>query len=648
MSVDRDMIQVEDIAEGLDTEEEEARFSDEQVEEMIQSLVSKSHITDSFQDIKLVSNPDLPVAYTNMETEEIIINTQSDRLDQEQLVNCVEGLLAHERGHMDDRFKAPGTAEHHLEQEEEVVNTVQEYIDDEGKAQKKARMLMNVVEDMEIHHQMLKRNRARPDTQRELRTLLTEHRNKIIEQGDTDSPFLSGEYEFTEEQEVINEIITNRNLSVKDKTQKIANVLLEEPPEDDGGGGNQGQGDDDKDDSGQGQPKVQKKGQNNSGNSKDDGDSPNQDEGEDEEDSGDEEEGSSSDGDDEEGDEDDEALAQGNKPGEDGGPNTWKDKEINELTAHGTPEQARDEYDIDTSDLDEGKSIKDEIEKSRKRKKTKRRLQQLGMSSKEAKDVIAENDINDLQDKISDLSNVLEDVLPALQSEKSEGESRDRTRPGGDKFDGYRSPRDVAEVVSSPVELLTTGEIDPEGVKVERKSHTRGTSGVVFILRDTSGSMTSGSKAKMARDATVSLIRTAKQHNHEVGVIDFSGTPEAHRDKTGDAITREYNTLMLDSMEMKSGGGTKLGKALEMVNQVVNEQNYNSVPINIYVVTDTEIFGIDADIEAKQPKLNTVWCDDGGELTEPMKELTDEYNGEIYRTKSMEDGELVSELYQSY
>jgi len=292
-------------------------------------------------------------------------------------------------------------------------------------------------------------------------------------------------------------------------------------------------------------------------------------------------------------------------------------------------------------------SVKDEIDRARDASSVSDKLQELGMSPSKARSVIEENDIDELKDHISTLDNVLEDVIPSLQSAET-GQAGDRSRPGGDSFDGYRAPIDPTEMADSPVDLLTVGQVSRDQVKVERRVHRRGASGLVFILRDTSESMLRGDNAKLARDTTVSLIKTAQEHGHDVGVIDFSGEAMPHYSSDMEIITQDYHELMVQSMELKAGGGTELKPAIDVVNRVVEENDLESVPLNIYVVTDSEIAPQSFELVSDDPKLNTVWTHSRTPLYQSMRDITEEYGGDIFRVRDTGDDELLAEIYESY
>jgi Mg-chelatase subunit ChlD len=267
----------------------------------------------------------------------------------------------------------------------------------------------------------------------------------------------------------------------------------------------------------------------------------------------------------------------------------------------------------------------------------------------EARKMVKQRDIQQLKQHIDTLDNVLEDVIPSLESAREGPDGSRNGRPGGEEFDGYRAPVDATEMAGSPVDLLTIGRVSREEVKVERRSHTRSRSGVVFILRDTSGSMVMGEKAKLARDATVSLIKTAQKYDHKVGVIDFAGNAIPHYSDGGQQIiSRDYHEFMVESMELKSGGGTDLDAALSAVNSIINARDLHSVPINIYVITDSEIPPVEEEIVSDDPKLNTVWTHSQSHLHRSMRELTERYGGDIYRLRNTGKDELLAEIYEQY
>jgi len=654
------IVDMDEFKDDVDKDGEEV--DEERIEEAVERLADRPSVTQPFNDIRVTYQEDAPAAWIDMETADIFINMETNALETNELVNHLPGILAHEKGHVNNHFQVPGSMENDEDNRDAVKRRIAEHVPEGADLDKLANYLLNIVYDMEIHYQYLEKGQEKPSMQRKIQDFINTLRNKAVEEGAADSLLLSKSIQETREQEKVKEVFESRDLSAVDKAVQVAKIKdFDEDSNGQGQGQGQGQGseEDNDEDNGQGNGDTDSGNNDNDGgsgdsgsgdNSSDSSQSPGQrTEGGEDSDDSDGVDGDDMDSDGLDGDEEAVPGEGGEEAGSQGQTQTLDpSKQVQPFSVTGKPGEDADRS-TDTTDVDnkQGVDISDAVQEKRKRDKVKNQLQKLGMDPRKALEYIQEEDISKLEGKISTLDNVLEDVIPALQSRKIQGRQLDRTRPGGDTFDGYRSPRDVAELVDTPEELLTVGELGKDQVKVERKSHTKGQSGVVFIVRDTSGSMTVGSLARMARDATVSLIKTAQKEGHDVGVVDFSGSAYVHKSSEGEPVTKDYHKLMVESMELKGGGGTDLSSAVEKIDEVIQSQEYSDVPVNVYIITDSMIKTY-KDFEAENVKVNAVWTKDLQDLSEGLQKYVEKYNGEVYKTEELSNGELVGELYHGY
>jgi len=670
--IDTDHINADELVAEMESSED-VMIPRDILESIMVPLARNSEVTDGWDDIR-VTNRDGPAAWADVERDTIYINIGTEDLATDTLVDILPGLMAHEKGHIDSRLAVPGNNDRAERLHGVVEERIKPHIPADADPEPLAQHLLNISMDMEIHHQIIEENYHPPSIQRQVRSFVNRVRNSVMADGNTDNIMLCREVQETSEQEEAKEIVEDRSLTVEDKAVELARIIDWDDPKDNSEGfpapdepaedgdkeqdeenrdgpTQQSQGDgesDDQDSDGGQESDSDDDGMGSSGsNSKSDSDSSKQ-----EPEDSDPDSSSGSDTDNSE--ESDTAPPDHGtqSPGSSGSSSPVGTARVQPVTSTGKPTDERDRGDVDTTSIEKdgdlGVSISSEVEKARRRSRVQNKLEQLGMDSDKAKSFIQEHSIEEIDEYLSNLDNVLEDVLPALRSAREDGTS-DTTRPGGDKFDGFRKPRDMMEMADSPVDLLTVGQLDRNYVKVERRSRTKSSSGVVFVLRDTSGSMIRGDNAKFARDATVSLIKTAQKHGHDIGVIDFSGDATAHKASDGSVVSQDYHELMVKCMELKSGGGTVLSSAIEMVNDVIENRDYQDIPVNLYVVTDSHIMYEDFDISASQPKLNCVWTHEhGGYLAESMKRMVEKYNGDVFRLHEKTDSDLLAELYESY
>jgi Mg-chelatase subunit ChlD len=177
-------------------------------ERIIKHLAKNFSIVKNFEDI-CVTKTDMPtVAFVNIKDRILYINLNSKIMDFDEIMKCLNGMITHENGHLDKRFKVPSDVKTRLSHLEEIerLKIPKEYLD--------------FVYDMEIHYQYNIRKNISPRNRIDLQEFLTMTRNKVLNTNPKDL-ILSMEYPQTKEQSFVKSVIENRNLSVIEKAKRI-------------------------------------------------------------------------------------------------------------------------------------------------------------------------------------------------------------------------------------------------------------------------------------------------------------------------------------------------------------------------------------------------------------------------------------------
>lgn len=254
------------------------------------------------------------------------------------------------------------------------------------------------------------------------------------------------------------------------------------------------------------------------------------------------------------------------------------------------------------------KSIRKQVEKRGEEGEIAEKLSNMGFSNAEIKALLDRENKEDLLEKIGHLDKSFNTILPSIEEANTKEKTNERTHSKGYRLNGYHKIRDITEVTENVEDLVTIGKYDFNDIHIPTKIDRKQV-GIVIILRDVSGSIGGGNLAKLVRDTTVGIIQLAKRKSHRIGVVDFHSDVEPIRDSNREILTREYNTLMLDSMKFKYGYSTRLSKALDFINNLVKEKNMQGIPINIFIVSDGYVDETGKfDFVSKRVNLIGIWC----------------------------------------
>jgi Mg-chelatase subunit ChlD len=509
-------------------------ISEERRRQIIAAIAKRSNLIKNFSGIRIFEDRKMPLAFVNMETVELFINTDSDFMPFDKMLPNIESLIIHEQGHLDKRLSAPTDLKTALNYQKAL------------RRKKIDHVILNFVLDMEIHHQYNKAKMIRPMQSMKLRQFLTQVRNMAYEQDKTDL-ILSLEYPTTEEQKQTKAIIEDRQLTIVEKCERIAKIL--------------------------------------------------------------------------------------NKKGKDA-PKTTTITAIH--VPDGSPKSKPSPENKKMEKIEErAEDISGEIADAGTAGEIRDKLANMGFSDAEISDLLRREDRGDLIDNIENLEKSMGQMLVIDQCESRE-RTHERIESHGHRFNGYHKIRDFREAVENVEELVTTGKYDFNDMMIPTKV-SRKNMGMMLILRDTSGSIGSGGLAKIVRDATVGLIKIAKDGNHRIAVVDFHSQPEPILDSKGELFSTEYNRILIDSMNFKSGWSTLVSKAIEYINKVVTEKRMDELPLNVFIISDGQI----EESIAKQwasKKVNVIGiCAQEREgrtgyehIPDSFKKLIEQYKGRLY------------------
>jgi Mg-chelatase subunit ChlD len=461
-------------------------ISEERKQQIITAIAKRGHLIKNFKGIRVFADRKMPLAFVNIETEEIFINMDSDFMPFDKMLSHIDALIVHEQGHLDKRLLAPTDLKTALSYQRIL------------KKKNVDKVILNFVLDMEIHFQYNKSRMIKPMQSLKLKHFLTQVRNMAYEEDKSDL-ILSLEYPTTDEQKQTKAIMENRQLTIVEKAERISKIIKK---------------------SGKDAPSMT-------------------------------------------------AITEVYIP-------ETKSKVKPNAVSKAMRKIGETADDITTDIINEGKA--GEI---------KEKLAGMGFSDIEISDLLKREDRGDLMDNIENLEKSMAQMLVIDQCEARE-RTHDRIESHGHRFNGYHKIRDFKEAVENVEELVTTGKYDFNDMMIPTKV-SRKNMGIMLILRDTSGSIGSGNLAKVVRDATVGLIKIAKDGGHKVAIVDFHSQPEPVLDSKGNLFSMEYNRILLDSMNFKCGYSTIISKAIEYVNKMVTEKRMDEVPLNVFIISDGQI-----------------------------------------------------------
>jgi Mg-chelatase subunit ChlD len=268
------------------------------------------------------------------------------------------------------------------------------------------------------------------------------------------------------------------------------------------------------------------------------------------------------------------------------------------------------------------KSIKNEVTQKGQDATIRQDLASMGFSDAEIEELLQREDRGELLTKVENLKDSLKNMLPTLEESYSREKTKEKLDSRGHRFNGYHKMRDIREVTENVEDLVTVGQYDLNEIHVPTNVDRKRV-GMLIVLRDVSGSIGQGKLAKKVRDVTVGLIEMAQKNGHRIGVIDFHSDVEPIKDAHGKVLTREYRKLLLDSMLFKFGYSTRLDKALNYINRVVEEEKLIDVPLNVFIITDGQVDNVDIKLISKKVKVTGLLCreyyNDEKDNTEPTK-----------------------------
>lgn len=232
------------------------------------------------------------------------------------------------------------------------------------------------------------------------------------------------------------------------------------------------------------------------------------------------------------------------------------------------------------------KNITEKIEDEAELKKLEEKVKRAGISAGTVSETVRyfkrEGDpIEQMEELVESLKDMMKFDSGFLKSTVSEEKT-------GSRLNGVRPIRDIHEVTENVEHLVTDGKYDIESIKIPRKIK-RKLKGYAFIIRDVSGSIAMEDVSKVVRDSTMFILSECKKAKHKVCVIDFDTNTYTMTDRDGQEITERHEEILCKSSYLKVGGGTDLGVAIDKLNIMVKENKLMDIPINVYVITDSEI-----------------------------------------------------------
>lgn len=450
--------------------------------------------------------------------------------------------------------------------------------------------VLNWIYDLEGHYQANERGFFNPIQELELREFLTATRTAMLKK-DADNPLLALEHCKTDEHRKIKRVIEDRGLSVTQKAIEVDKILRKG----------------DKGCSGNGQ--VSQKGQPVNGDGQ----------------------GSTSQGEQKEqkqGEPDKTTVVVGIAKGDDDFlEDDYEDGRVNDITS--------------------------EVVEEAEYQEMARKVQKAGgLNAGTARDVVKYyKDKAGFSGSAKALLKKLEEALKEMKG-IDDGFMKDKRAfdKFGTRINGYRNYRDVGELLSNPEGVVIDGEVDINSVKVLDKVK-RKTKGIMFILRDVSGSICSSPTDKVVRDATMFLISEAKRKKHRACVIDFAYGTSVIWDSKERAVTDEWEGLLCKSAMLKSGGGTSLTSAIKRLNAVIeDEQISRDIPITVFVITDTRIEHFGSSIPGaamiRHNKVNVVGLiyTDGCGADYDFVNWFKFHKGKMFEIKLSADKKLIKDL----
>lgn len=299
---------------------------------------------------------------------------------------------------------------------------------------------------------------------------------------------------------------------------------------------------------------------------------------------------------------------------------------------------------------DKSVSIKEDIEAESKLNEIKNLMASLGFSDEEIDYLCKKFSTKEIIKNVENLYKSFNQIIPELVSRESREKTRNHIKSKGNRINGYHKIRSLDEIVENPEDLMTIGKFDIEEIRIPTKIK-RKTKGLIVLLRDVSGSVSSPPLDKTLMDTTTTLVRLAKDRQHRVGVLDFHSKVEPIKDRRGEILTTDYNIVLFESMKMKHGYSTVLTKALEKVNDIVKEKKLEDDNLNLFIITDSYVdLYEDTEFEFVSKKVNLVgiWCRESGwgsNIDENFEKFIRKHNGKIFRVEQFKD-RLVANILE--
>jgi Mg-chelatase subunit ChlD len=305
------------------------------------------------------------------------------------------------------------------------------------------------------------------------------------------------------------------------------------------------------------------------------------------------------------------------------------------------------------------KSIKWEVNKKGAETAIRQELANMGFSDAEITDLLEKEDRDELLTKVENLKDSFKNMLPTLEESYSREKTKEKLDSKGHRFNGYHKMRDIREVTDNVEDLVTVGKYDLNEILVPTNVDRKRV-GMLIVLRDVSGSIGQGKLAKKVRDVTVGLIQMAQKNGHRIGVVDFHSDVEPITDTSGKCLTRDYKKLLLDSMLFKFGYSTRLDKAFNYINKVIESEKLADIPLNLFIITDGQVENNDIQLKAKKVKVTGLLCQEyyreENENTEPTKlehvstsftNVIERFKGKLYEITADRE-KLFTHLLKDY
>ncbi|MGD9381202.1 MAG: hypothetical protein PVI03_02045 [Candidatus Thorarchaeota archaeon] len=232
------------------------------------------------------------------------------------------------------------------------------------------------------------------------------------------------------------------------------------------------------------------------------------------------------------------------------------------------------------------KDITKKIEGEAELKELQEKVERAGISAGTIQETVRY--FERIGDPIGNMEELAQSLVDMMKFDSGFLKSTTSEEKTGSRLNGIRPMRDIHEVTENVEQLVTEGKYDIESIKIPRKIK-RKQKGYAFIIRDVSGSISFSDVSKVVRDATMFILSECKKAKHKVCVIDFDTDTYTLTDRDGNEISERHEELLCKSSYLKVGGGTNLGVAIDKLNILIEKEKLRDIPINVYVITDSEI-----------------------------------------------------------